>query len=85
MTRRELIKLLGAAAFAWPHGAIAQPTEKLRRIGVLMNSEDDPQGQARLSVFQQALQQLGWTEGRNVRIDTRWGANDVDRAGTRRN
>jgi putative ABC transport system substrate-binding protein len=52
----------------------------MRRIGVLMNrAADDPQGQARVETFKQALQQLGWTEGRNVRIDTRWGADDVDR------
>jgi putative ABC transport system substrate-binding protein len=52
----------------------------MRRIGVLMNvAADDPQGQARFAAFQQVLQQLGWSDGRNVRIDTRWGANDVDR------
>jgi putative ABC transport system substrate-binding protein len=52
----------------------------MRLIGVLMNrAADDPQGQARVATFKQALQQLGWTEGRNVRIDTRWGADDVDR------
>ena len=53
----------------------------MRRIGVLMSrAADDPQGQARLAAFQQALQQLGWSDGRNVRIDLRWGKNDADRA-----
>ena len=52
----------------------------MRRIGVLMNAAaDDPEGQARVAAFQQVLQQLGWSDGRNVRIDIRWGANDVDR------
>ena len=52
----------------------------MRRIGVLMNiAADDPEGQARIAAFLQGLQQLGWTDGRNVRIDTRWGAGDADR------
>ena len=52
----------------------------MRRIGVLMNvMADDPEGQARVAAFQQVLQQLGWSDGRNVRIDIRWGANDADR------
>jgi putative ABC transport system substrate-binding protein len=79
MTRREFITLLGGAA-AWPLAARAQP-ERMRRIGVLMNrAADDPYGQARLAAFQQALQQLGWSDGRNVRIDIRWHENDADRA-----
>jgi putative ABC transport system substrate-binding protein len=68
--RRELIAALGGAA-AWPLAARAQ--ERVRRIGVLMNlAADDPEGQARLIAFVQALQQFGWTDGRNVRIDSRW-------------
>ena len=60
-------------------GAPAQ-SEGVRRIGVLMNrAADDPQGQARLAAFQQGMQQLGWTDGGNMRIDVRWGADDVDR------
>jgi putative ABC transport system substrate-binding protein len=52
----------------------------MRRIGVLMNvAADDPQGQARVAAFMQVLQQLGWSDGHNVRIDTRWGANNADR------
>ena len=63
-----------------PLAARAQQPEQMRRIGVLMNrAADDPDGQARLAAFKQALKQLGWTEGGNVRIDTRWGEDDVDR------
>ena len=69
MRRREFITLLGGAA-AWPLAARAQQPERVRRIGVLMNvAADDPEGQARLAAFLQGLQQLGWTVGRNVRID----------------
>ena len=80
MKRREFITLLGGAAAAWPLVARAQQGERMRRIGVLMSlAADDPQGQARIAAFVQGLQQLGWTDGRNVRIDTRWGAGDADR------
>jgi putative ABC transport system substrate-binding protein len=81
MKRREFITLLGGTAAAWPLAARAQQGERVRRIGVLMNrAADDPFGQARLAAFQQALQQLGWSDGRNVRIDIRWHENDADRA-----
>ena len=74
MKRRAFITLLGGAA-AWPLGARAQQTEKVRRIGVLMNRvADDPEAQARFKAFVQGLQQLGWAEGRNVRMDVRWTA-----------
>ena len=80
MRRRDFITLLGGAAAAWPLVARAQQPERVRRIGVLMNrAADNPDGQARLAAFQQTLQQLGWSEGRNVRIDVRWGADDVER------
>ncbi len=80
MKRREFITLLGGAAAAWPLAARAQQGERMRRIGVLMSvAADDPEGQARLAAFLQGLQQLGWTDGRNVRIDTRWGAGDAER------
>ncbi|HVI61285.1 MAG TPA: ABC transporter substrate binding protein, partial [Bradyrhizobium sp.] len=78
MKRRAFITLLGGAA-AWPITARAQQPERRRRIGVLMNvAANDPQGQVRVAAFQQVLQQLGWSEGRNARIDTRWGENDVE-------
>jgi putative ABC transport system substrate-binding protein len=76
MKRRQFIALLGGAA-AWPLAARAQQSGGMRRIGVLMYlAADDAQGQARLAAFTQALQQLGWSEGRNLRIDTRWAAAD---------
>ena len=75
MRRREFITLLGSAAAVWPVTARAQQTGGMRRIGVLMSlAADDRQGQERLAVFVQSLQELGWTDGRNVRIDTRWAA-----------
>jgi ABC-type uncharacterized transport system substrate-binding protein len=79
--RREFITLVGGAAAAWPIAAQAQPDERMRRIGVLMYlAADDPEGQARLAAFAQALKQSGWNEGRNLRIDTRWArADDVHR------
>jgi putative ABC transport system substrate-binding protein len=78
-SRREFITLLGGAAAAWPLAARAQQSEPMRRIGVLMNAAaDDPEYQARLAAFLQALQQLGWTDGHNVRIDIRWGARNPD-------
>ena len=80
MKRREFITLLGGAAAAWPLAARAQQGERMRRIGVLMSTAaDDPEGQARIAAFLQGLQQLGWTDGRNVRIDIRWAAGDADR------
>jgi ABC-type uncharacterized transport system substrate-binding protein len=79
MRRRTFITLLGGAAAAWPLTTRAQQSERMRRIGVLMTlAADDPEGQVRLSAFVQGLQQLGWTDGRNVAIDTRWGAGDAN-------
>jgi len=79
MKRREFITLLGGGPVAKKHTVQAQQPEQIRRIGVLMNrAAEDAEGQASVSAFQQALQQLGWSNGRNVRIDIRWGANDVD-------
>jgi putative ABC transport system substrate-binding protein len=76
MKRRAFITLLGGAA-AWPLAARAEG-ERIRRIGVLMNlAADDAEGQARLAAFVHDLQQLGWTDGRNVRIDVRWVAGDT--------
>jgi putative tryptophan/tyrosine transport system substrate-binding protein len=80
MKRREFITLLGGSAVAWPLGARAEPGERMRRIGVLMNlAADDAESAARLTAFVQGLQELGRTDGRNVRIDTRWGAADAER------
>ena len=70
--------ILGGAA-AWPLAARAQQAERMRRIGVLMAAAaDDPEYQARMAAFQQGLAQLGWTDGRNVRIDTRWATTNAD-------
>jgi len=77
--RREFIALLGGAAMAWPLAAGAQQSERIRHIGVLMNTAaESAEGRAGVAAFQQVMQQLGWTQGRNVQIETRWGANDVD-------
>ena len=81
MRRREFITLLlGGAAVARPLPGRAQQTEPVRRIGVLMTlSANSSQGQARVAAFRQALQQLGWIDSSNVRIDIRWGEGDADR------
>ena len=80
MRRREFITLLGGAAAAWPLAARAQQAERMRRIGVLMSgtTANDPELPDRIAAFLQGLQQLGWTDGRNVRIDIRWGAGNPD-------
>jgi putative ABC transport system substrate-binding protein len=78
MIRREFITLLGGAA-AWPLAANAQPSVRVRRIGIFMNlASDDAEGQSRNAAFLQGLQELGWAVGRNVRIDYRWGASNSD-------
>jgi putative tryptophan/tyrosine transport system substrate-binding protein len=80
MKRRDFITLLSSAAVAWPFAARAQQPAQMRRIGVLMNrAADDPEGQAGVAAFQTRLEQLGWSDGRNVQIDTRWGEDDIDR------
>ena len=77
--RREFISLLGGAAAAWPLAAQAQQAERVRRIGVLMSfGADDLEGRTRLTAFLEALQQFGWTDGRTVRIDIRWGGPNAD-------
>jgi putative ABC transport system substrate-binding protein len=79
MRRREFITLLGGAAAAWPLVVWAQQPTGTRRIGVLMNFRSDAsEGQARIAVFAQALQKLGWTDGDNVRTDIRWAADDME-------
>jgi hypothetical protein len=75
MRRRQFITLLGGAAAAWPLAARAQQPERMRRIGLLLPAAaDDAEFQARVGAFLQALALLGWSIGRNVRIDTRWPA-----------
>jgi putative ABC transport system substrate-binding protein len=80
MQRRAFITLLGGAA-AWPLAARAQQRERMRRIGVLVSSlaADDPEWQARGNAFVQGLQERGWSDGRNVRVEYRWGLGDPDR------
>jgi len=78
--RRRFMTLIGGAAAAWPLAARAQQGERMRRIGVLMaRNAEDPDEQARLTAFLQGLQESGWSDGRNVRIDIRWSAADRDR------
>src|SRR6478672_11281688 len=79
MNRREFITLLGGAAASWPLGARAQQAERMRRVGVLVGSaEDESDIRARLAGFRQGLEKLGWSEGRNVRIDARFAAGRPD-------
>ena len=79
MQRREFITLLGGAA-AWPVAAGAQQRERMRRIGVLISGdENDHVYKSRVSAFTQALAGLGWTDGRNVRMDLRWASPDISR------
>src|SRR5215468_8257484 len=79
MRRRNFITLLGGAA-VWPLAALAQQGDRVRRIGVLMpGDENDPMRKTYVSAFTQALAGLGWTDGRNVRMDFRWGGDDSNR------
>jgi putative ABC transport system substrate-binding protein len=78
MRRREFITVVGGAAVSWPLVAHAQQPDRMRRIGVLTGATaEDPENKARLAAFEQALQQLGWTQGRNVRIDYRSAGGDA--------
>jgi hypothetical protein len=77
--RRDLITLLGAAA-TWPLAVRAQQPERMRRVGVLIGVADDAQGQARLAAFRKGMQDLGWSEGRNIRFDIRFSEGDSGRA-----
>jgi putative ABC transport system substrate-binding protein len=78
--RREFIAGLGGAAAAWPLAVRAQQGDRVRRIGVLMGTdENDPEGERRYSAFTQALAGLGWTDGCNLRIDFRWAGADINR------
>jgi putative ABC transport system substrate-binding protein len=77
LKRREFITLIGGAAVAWPLPAHAQHPQRMRRIGVLMNAIPDSDQKVSIDVFRQALQQLGWAEGRNMQIDIRWAGGDA--------
>jgi putative ABC transport system substrate-binding protein len=78
MRRREFITLIGGAAAGWPFASRAQQTDRVWRIGVLFSlAATDPEAQQRKTAFEQGLQELGWTNGRNVRIEYRWGAGDA--------
>ena len=77
LKRREFITLLGGAAAAWPLAARAQQPERMRRV--MITAEDDTESKARIGAFRQGLKELGWSDGRNVRIDIRWGAADAER------
>src|SRR5437899_806419 len=80
MKRREFISLIGSAAAAWPLAVRAQEPGRMRRVGVLLAFFDsDPEGQPRIAAFQQELENLGWTEGRNIQIEYRWASGEADR------
>src|SRR5439155_25325867 len=80
MRRRNFITLLGGTAAAWPLAARAQQSGEMRRVGVLMSdAESDPEAQANAAAVRQGLQELGWTDGRNIRIDYRWAGGDRSR------
>jgi putative ABC transport system substrate-binding protein len=79
MKRRTFITLLGGAAVAWPLAARAQQAERMRRIGLLMAVADDREAQARVTALKQGLEELGWTNGRNIQIETRFGEGDAGR------
>ena len=87
MRRREFVTLIGGAAATWPVSAHAQQGEQPKRTGVLTaGAADDPDYQKRVAAFVQGLQELGWADGRNVRINIRWGAgNGADVRNLRRN
>jgi putative ABC transport system substrate-binding protein len=79
MRRREVLGAMGGAALAWQHGAVAQQPDRMRTIGLLIAaSADDPEFQVRIVEFRRALAQLGWTEGRNLRIDIRWATTNAE-------
>lgn len=80
MRRRVFIAVFGSAAVVWPFAALARQPERVKHVGVLMDFEaGKPEGQARQMAFAQRLQHLGWTEGNNIQIDTRWAGDDADR------
>src|SRR5262245_45384006 len=80
MKRRKFIRFLSGATVAWPLATRAEQPGRMRRVGVITGfAENDPEGMAQLSGFIQGFQELGWTDGRNVRMDVRWSGGSVDR------
>jgi putative ABC transport system substrate-binding protein len=80
MRRREFISLIGGAAIAYPLAARAQQPARIRRVGMLMNlSESDVEAQRLITAFREGLTQLGWVDGRNLRMDYRWAGGDIGR------
>jgi putative tryptophan/tyrosine transport system substrate-binding protein len=80
MNRRELISLIGGVGAAWPLASRAQEPSRVRRVGVLLALVDsDPEGQPRIAAFQRELENLGWTDGRNIQIEYRWASGDAER------
>jgi putative tryptophan/tyrosine transport system substrate-binding protein len=83
MRRRDFCKVIAVSTDGWPFAVRAQQSERMRRIGVLMNySESDPESRARIAALRDGLRRLGWIEGRNIQIEYRWGAGDTDHART---
>ena len=79
MRRRDFIKVVAGSAVSWPLAALAQQADKKPLIAVLLNrAANDPEGQARLAAFLQGLQETGWSAGRNVSVEVRWGADNVE-------
>jgi putative ABC transport system substrate-binding protein len=79
MRRRDFITLVAGGALAWPLIARTQPSERMRRVGVLLGIGEDTEGQLRVTAFRQQMRELGWIEGKNIQFDVRWGAGDADR------
>jgi putative ABC transport system substrate-binding protein len=81
MRRGDFIKVIAGSAAAWPVAARTQPAQRMRRIGVLMaRAASDPEGQKQAAAWQQGIEELGWSPGRNVEIEYRWPAGDASRA-----
>jgi putative tryptophan/tyrosine transport system substrate-binding protein len=82
MRRRDLIALIGATLAAWPSVLSAQPAERIRIVGALMGQGNDARSQANLAQLRDALRDLGWSDGRNLQLEVRWAAGEVDRTRT---
>ena len=81
MRRRDFITLVGGAAAGWPLAARAQQPDRVRRLGVMTDTaENNPEGQARVAALRQRLRELGWLEGRNLKVDYRWSESNIEHA-----